>query len=62
MSIEKDQATQEENQEIKTKIYHELKDLQSIYNTDETRVVNDIEQRKDIILNQANIVLLRGAA
>jgi hypothetical protein len=56
-SIEKDQVTQEINQKIKRKVYREFKQLESSYNPDATRIINDIEQGRDIILDQANIVL-----
>jgi hypothetical protein len=49
-SIEKDQVAQEENQKIKNKVYHQLKQLESSY-PDATRIVNDVEQGRDIILD-----------
>jgi 3-phosphoglycerate kinase len=51
-SIEKDQVTQELNQKIKSEVYCELKLLKSCCNLDATRIVNDIEQGRDIILDQ----------
>jgi hypothetical protein len=42
-SIEKDQFNQEENQKIKSKVYRELKHLESSYNPDATRIANDID-------------------
>jgi hypothetical protein len=59
--IEKDQLAQEVNQKTKRKAYRELKHLESSYNPDVTRIVNDIDQGRDIILNQANIGLFNGA-
>jgi hypothetical protein len=60
-SIEKNQVTQEENHKIKSKVYHELKQLESSYNPDATRIVDVIEQGRDIILDQANVVLFSGS-
>jgi hypothetical protein len=53
--IEKDQVTQEENQKIKNKVYRELKQLERSYKLDENISVNDIEQGRNIILDQFNI-------
>jgi hypothetical protein len=41
-SIEKDQVIQEGNQEINSKVYRWLKQLESSYNPDATRIFNDI--------------------
>jgi hypothetical protein len=60
-SIEKDQVTQEVNQKIKSKVYREMKKLESSYNPDITRIVDDVDQGRKIILNQPNIALFRGA-
>jgi hypothetical protein len=60
-SIKKDQVTQEVNQKINSKVYHELKQFESGYIPDVTRIVHDIEQGKYIILYKANIKLLSGA-
>jgi predicted oxidoreductase (fatty acid repression mutant protein) len=57
---EKDQV-QKEKQKIKSKVNRELKHFESSYNPDATRIVNDTEQERDIILNQANIALFSGA-
>jgi hypothetical protein len=60
-SIEKDKVTQKVNQEIKNKVYHELKQLESSCNLDSTRIIDDIEQARNIILDQAKIALFSGA-
>jgi 2-succinyl-5-enolpyruvyl-6-hydroxy-3-cyclohexene-1-carboxylate synthase len=60
-SIEKDQVIQEGNQEINSKVYRWLKQLESSYNPDATRIFNDIEKGRNIILDQANIVLFSEA-
>jgi hypothetical protein len=44
-----------------SKVYQDLKQLESSFNRNETRIVNDIEQGRHIILNQANIALFSGA-
>jgi hypothetical protein len=59
-SIEKDQVTQEVNQNIKTKVYLELNQLENSYNPDATRIVNDTEEGRGIIRDQANIALFSG--
>jgi hypothetical protein len=61
--IEKDQVAQEVNPKIKikSKVYRELKQLESSYNPDAIRIVNNIDQERDSILDQANIALFSGA-
>jgi pyruvate kinase len=60
-SIEKDQVTQKENQKIKNKVYRDLKQSENSYNVDATRIFNDIEQGRDVILDHANIALFIAA-
>jgi hypothetical protein len=60
-SIENDQFTQEDKKKIERKVHHEWKQLVGSYNPHATRIINDIEQGSDIILDQANILLFRGA-
>jgi hypothetical protein len=45
---------------VKSKVYCHLKQLESSFNPDATKIVKDIEQGRDIILDQANIALLGG--
>jgi hypothetical protein len=59
-SIEKVQVTQEANQKIKTKVYRKLQQSESSYSPDITRTVNDIEQGRNITLDQRYIVLISG--
>jgi hypothetical protein len=45
---------------VKSKVYHQLKQLESIFNPDAYKIVKDIEQGNDIMLDQANIALFYG--
>jgi hypothetical protein len=48
--IEKEQVAQKENQKSKSKAYCHLKMLESRFNPDSSRIVNDLEQGRDITL------------
>jgi hypothetical protein len=54
------QVIQDKDQNIKGKVYRQLKQLESSFNPEASKIVKDIEEGWDIILDQANIALLRG--
>lgn len=58
--IEGTQVTQGMDQIVKSKVYPQLKQLESNFSPDASKIVKDIEQGKDIILDQANIALFSG--
>jgi hypothetical protein len=57
---ERIQVIQDKDQNIKSKVYRQLKQLESSFNPEASKIVKDIEQGRDIILDQANIALFSG--
>jgi hypothetical protein len=58
--IERTQVTQGNDQSVKRKVYRQLKQLESCFNPDASKIVKDIEQGRDIVPDQANIALCSG--
>jgi hypothetical protein len=46
---------------IKSKVYIQSKQLESIGNPDVSRIINDFEQGRGVILDRTNIALFSGA-
>jgi Reverse transcriptase (RNA-dependent DNA polymerase) len=51
---------QDKDQNIKGKVYWQLKRLESSFNPEASKILKDIEQGRDIILDQGNIALFSG--
>jgi hypothetical protein len=47
-------------QEIKDKIYRQMKRLESSFNPEASKIIESIDQGREIILDQANIALFSG--
>jgi hypothetical protein len=60
-NLERIQVTQDKDQNIKSKVYRQLKQLESSFNPKASKIVKDIELGRDIILDQANIALFSGS-
>jgi hypothetical protein len=59
-NLERIHVTQDKDQNIKSKVYWQLKQLESGFNPEVSKIVKNIELGRDTILDQANIVLFSG--
>jgi hypothetical protein len=55
-NVERVQVTQE----VKDKIYHQMKRLESSFNPEASKIIESIDQGRKIILDKANIALFSG--
>jgi uncharacterized protein YwqG len=48
-------------QEVKDKVYRQMKHLESRFNPEASKIIESIDQGREILLDQANIVMFSGS-
>jgi hypothetical protein len=57
---EASQAVTNQNDLKRTKLYRQLRQLESSFNPDAAKLVDQIEQGREILLDQVNLALISG--